>query len=481
MINAMTSAYILIAAILVLGGLIAVLGDRLGTKVGKARLRLFNLRPRQTATIVTIITGTLISASTYGILFALSESLRDGVFNLDEILRDLRNVKLELDQANQQKQEVENQLATVKQQQIQATQRLEAIEQDLQESKSRLAETSQQASQLRSELNIILAERTKQLEQLENLNAKSQQLQVQLEQREQKILDQNQVIQESENRLQELKQQQSILQSQISERDEVILNLDRAISAKDQDLKARQSQLQDLEAQLQFLQREVKILEQYYQTYQELRERKIAIFKGEVLASATVRIIDPKAAIPAIDRLLAQANLNAIQAVLQQETLPDPPQRLVRITTAQVKHLAEQIQDGRDYVVRILSAGNYVQGEEEVRIFADLTVNKQIFAAGEEIATVSIDSEQMNNENIQDRVNWLLAASKFRAQRAGIVGDLQVADGQIITIFNFIDQIVNSEEPLDEIKVVAAETTYTAGPLKLNLVVVKDGKIIFST
>ena len=477
----MTSAYILIAAILVLGGLIAVLGDRLGTKVGKARLRLFNFRPRQTATIVTIITGTLISASTYGILFALSESLRDGVFNLDEILRDLRNVKSELYYANEQKQEVENQLVTVKQQQIEAKQRLQAIEQDLQESKARLTQTSQQASQLRSELNIILAERTKQLEQLENLNAKSQQLQVQLEQREQKIIDQNQVIQESENRLQELKQQQSILQSQISERDAVILNLDRAISAKDQDLKARQSQLQDLEAQLQFLQREVKILEQYYQTYQELRERKIAIFKGEVLASATVRIIDPKAAIPAIDRLLAQANLNAIQAVLQQETLPDPPKRLVRITTAQVKHLAEQIQDGRDYVVRILSAGNYVQGEEEVRIFADLTVNKQIFAAGEEIATVSIDSEQMNNENIQDRVNWLLAASKFRAQRAGIVGDLQVADGQIITIFNFIDQIVNSEEPLDEIKVVAAETTYTAGPLKLNLVVVKDGKIIFST
>ncbi len=476
----MTSAYILIAAILVLGGLIAVLGDRLGTKVGKARLRLFNLRPRQTATIVTIITGTLISASTYGILFALSESLRDGVFNLDEILSDLRNVKSELDQANQQKQEVENQLATVKQQQIQATQRLKAIEQDLQESKSRLAETSQQASQLRSELNIILAERTKQLEQLENLNAKSQQLQVQLEQREQKILDQNQVIQESENRLQELKQQQNILQSQISERDELILNLDQAISAKDLDLKARQSQLQDLEAQFQFLQREVKILEQYYQTYQDLRERKIAIFKGEVLASATVRIIDPKAALPAIDRLLAQANLNAIQAVLQQANPPDP-KRVVRITTAQVKQLVEQIQDGRDYVVRILSAGNYVQGEEEVRIFADLTVNKQIFAAGEEIATVSIDSQQMNNEDIQDRVNWLLAASKFRAQRAGIVGDLQIADGQIMTIFNFIDQVVNSAEPLDEIKVVVSETTYTAGPLKLNLVVVKDGKIVFST
>ncbi len=176
----MTSAYILIAAILVLGGLIAALGDQLGTKVGKARLRLFNLRPRQTATIFTIITGTLISASTLGILFALSESLRDGVFNLDEILRDLRYVKAELDQANQQKQEVATQLATVKQQQVEAKQQLEVIERDFQESKARLAETSQQANQLRSELNTILAERAKQLEQLENLKAQSQQLQVQL-------------------------------------------------------------------------------------------------------------------------------------------------------------------------------------------------------------------------------------------------------------------------------------------------------------
>ena len=480
MTNVMTSAYILIAAILVLGGLIAVLGDRLGTKVGKARLRLFNLRPRQTATIVTVITGTLISASTYGILFALSESLRDGVFNLDDILRDLRNVKTELNQVNQQKQEVETQLITVKQQQVEAKQKLAAIEQDFQESKARLAATSQQAYQLRSELNTILVERAKQLEQLENLKAQSQELQVQLEAREEKITIQDEIIQTTEKRLQELNQQQEILQTQIAERDERISELDQAISVKDQNLLARTTRLENLEAQLRFLEREVKILEQYYQTYQELRERRIAIFKGEVLASATVRIIDPKAAIPAIDRLLAQANLNAIQAVLLEDNLTEPP-RVVRITTAQVTQLAEQIQDGRDYVVRILSAGNYVQGEKEVRIFADLAVNKQIFEAGEEIATVSIDSQQMNNEEIQERLDWLLAASKFRAQRAGIIGDLQIGDGQITTLVNFIDNVVNSTESLDEIKVVVAETTYTAGPLKLNLVVLKDGKIVFST
>lgn len=49
----MTSAYILVLSVLVLGGIIAALGDHLGSKVGKARLRLFKLRPRQTAVLLT--------------------------------------------------------------------------------------------------------------------------------------------------------------------------------------------------------------------------------------------------------------------------------------------------------------------------------------------------------------------------------------------------------------------------------------------
>ncbi len=92
----MTSAYILIIAILLLGGLIAALGDRIGSKVGKARLRLFKLRPKQTAVVITITTGILISSSTLLILFTLSESLRQGIFELDEILRKRREITAQL-------------------------------------------------------------------------------------------------------------------------------------------------------------------------------------------------------------------------------------------------------------------------------------------------------------------------------------------------------------------------------------------------
>ena len=74
----MVSGYVLIGVILFLGGIIAVSGDRIGSKVGKARLSLFKLRPRQTATLVTVAAGTLLSASVLTVLLASSEQLRTG-------------------------------------------------------------------------------------------------------------------------------------------------------------------------------------------------------------------------------------------------------------------------------------------------------------------------------------------------------------------------------------------------------------------
>jgi uncharacterized protein (DUF3084 family) len=473
----MTSAYILIAAILVLGGLIAALGDRLGTKVGKARLRLFKLRPRQTAMIVTILTGTIISASTLGILFALSESLRKGIFELDDILKEMRTVKKELDETTKEKEQVKNELANVTSQQKKAQQQLAETNQNYQQAQAQLKTISQQANQLKTELNNLLQEREKQLQQLDDLKQESQQLQQKLTEKEVILQEKERILVDKQTRLNQLERQQEVLQEKIIAQDQKISSLDRAIANKDVNLQMRTEQLNQLENQIKYLEKEVAILEQYYQNYQELREKRIAIFRGQVLASATVRIVDPDATVSAIDSVLRQANRNAIEATLLDED--NQEERVVKITKAQVEQLAKQIQDGQDYVVRILSAGNYVQGEKEVRVFADLAVNQKVFSAGEEIATVSIDTNKIDVTAIQQQIDWLLAASKFRAGRAGILGELEVGDGQISTLINFVEDIVKVEEPIDEIRAVVAETTYTAGPLKLNLVAIRDGKVIF--
>ena len=472
----MTSGYILIAAIFLLGGIVAVFGDRVGTKIGKARLRLFNLRPRQTAMIVTWITGMLISALTLGILFSLSDSLRRGIFQLDDILKEKRQTEAELAEARQEQQQVQQQLSEVRKQKGQAVVNLNSINQDFEKSKRQVKEISSQAKKLQQELNSLLAERERRQKQLEQIQQQSQELQGQLQQREQEISEQDRVLSQKETRLQDLEQQQQLLQTQVQERDLSIAQLDEAIAAADVSLKLKTQRLEQLESQLAFLSRDVAALEQ---SYQELREKKIAVVKGQVLSSAVVRIVDPSAAKSAIDSLLRQANTNAVKAT--QFSGAKSKQRIVTITNSQVEQLENKIKDGRDYVIRIISAGNYVQGEREVRVFADLVPNQQIFKAGEEIATVSVDSQNASRQEVQERLNWLLAVSKFRAQRAGILGEIRIGDNRVENLVEFVDKITQATEPVREIKAVVAENTYTAGPLKIDFVVIRNGKVIYST
>lgn len=73
-------AWILIVFLILLGGLIAPFGDLLGTKIGKARFSILKLRPKKTATIITIITGGFISAMSIGLLLLLSEEFRQRLF-----------------------------------------------------------------------------------------------------------------------------------------------------------------------------------------------------------------------------------------------------------------------------------------------------------------------------------------------------------------------------------------------------------------
>ena len=73
-------AWILIVFLILLGGLIAPFGDLLGSKIGKARFSILKLRPKKTATIVTILTGGFISAISIGLLLLVSEEFRQRLF-----------------------------------------------------------------------------------------------------------------------------------------------------------------------------------------------------------------------------------------------------------------------------------------------------------------------------------------------------------------------------------------------------------------
>ena len=79
------TGWLLIFSLLVLGGILSTLGDRLGTRVGKARLSIFKLRPKSTAVLITVFTGSIISSISFAIMVAFNSQLRVGLFELEGI------------------------------------------------------------------------------------------------------------------------------------------------------------------------------------------------------------------------------------------------------------------------------------------------------------------------------------------------------------------------------------------------------------
>ena len=61
------------------------MGDRLGTRVGKARLSIFKLRPKSTAVLITVFTGSIISAMSFATMVVFDRDLRVGLFQLEDI------------------------------------------------------------------------------------------------------------------------------------------------------------------------------------------------------------------------------------------------------------------------------------------------------------------------------------------------------------------------------------------------------------
>ena len=66
----------LIVLTLLAGGILSIIGDRIGMKFAKRRVTLWGLRPKYTSSILTAATGTMISLFVIVILAIVSESVR---------------------------------------------------------------------------------------------------------------------------------------------------------------------------------------------------------------------------------------------------------------------------------------------------------------------------------------------------------------------------------------------------------------------
>ncbi|WP_066378190.1 MULTISPECIES: DUF3084 domain-containing protein [unclassified Anabaena] len=489
----MTTGYILIAAILILGGVIATVGDRIGTKVGKARLSLFKLRPKNTAVLITILTGVLTAATTLAILFLADEGLRKGVFELEDIQKDLRQKREQLKVAEEQKSQVETELkkanqqlqTTITEKRQAETQREQAkkekviVQRDLAQTQAKLQRTQNQYQRAITELGKVYNQIKSLQTAIAQLRAERERLYAEakraIEQRDRELANRQAAI---EQRDRELSNRQAAIEQRdrkISQLDKLIQNRNLEITAREQVIAKREARLKELERQQDYLEQEVARLEKYYQSYRDLRLGKLALVRGQVIASGVVRVNQANEARQVIMQLLQQANRNASIELAEPGT-NSATTELLRVTPDRIEQLIQLIDDGKEYVVRIFSAGNYVRGEKQIEFFADTARNVLVFSAGEVLATTNADPKTMTSYQIRQRLDLLISASQFRARNAGIVESVQI-DG---TFIRFVSLLSQFEQPL-EIKAVAAEDTYTVGPLRVKLIVVQNGKVVLST
>ncbi len=545
---------------LVLGGVIATVSDRLGTKVGKARLSLFKLRPRDTAVVVTVMAGSILSAITLGILFATSKPLRTGVFSIDEIQKRLNNARREIKQATQEKNRIETELAQARAAQAQAKANLEQINQSLQAANAEQAKTQTKLNLLRAQLNTVEAAKSKteqqlsqveaaksqteeqlatveaaksqteeqlklvetarsttraQLDRTENqlktvsgqkttlsseiaqLQAERQQLieqreqvKTQIAQRDKEIAQRNEAIAEREAEITKrnaaivdrnkliAERDKEIAQraENLAQRDRIIVERDKVIAEREALLEALGQQQAQLEQQQTLLQQQMQVLER---DFQAIREGTVAIRRGQILAAGVVRIQEPGTESRAIDRLLQEANKTTVG--LMQPENNKVREQVIQITKAEIDQLISQIKDGQDYVVRIVAGANYLRQEKLIKVFAEAEINRVVFRAGDVIAGVAVNPVAVPDEQVRQQLQQLIEACQFRARLIGVVGGrVQVADNRIETLGGFVDRLQQYDKPL-EVRAIASDVTYIAGPLKIDLVALSNGVVVFRT
>lgn len=138
-----------------LGGLVAYIADGLGRKIGKKRLSPFGLRPRHTATLLTILSGVLIPLLTVGIIALASRDFRQWVTEGRAAIQQVSELRGQVLQINRDIARKTNLVSDLERRyrdsmsQIEASQKLlEANKRKLTQAKSETASAQARSAQL---------------------------------------------------------------------------------------------------------------------------------------------------------------------------------------------------------------------------------------------------------------------------------------------------------------------------------------------
>jgi uncharacterized protein (DUF3084 family) len=364
------NAFVIIGAVVILSGLIAYIGDRIGMKMGKKRVSLFGLRPRYSSIIITIVTGILIAVLSVTILLAVYSELRQALFNINDVLTRLEYLNEELENRDQELAERDQELEARDQELSSLQQEIEAREEEIAEKEA------------------------------------------EIEAREEEIAKRDQEIAEVEKELEELSQNRNQLQSRVNE---------------------LSSQREELESQVSELENQIAALEADYDELREVANQlqagviyymgeDMVYQKGDVIYTDTLEGgRSEQETISALNKYLQAANEVARQRDIEVNEETGMALRLQTEDILNAARIIYNMEPGSRVIVSLVARVNVPQNDWLYANF-QLYEDFKVFEQGQLISSREISAEQSSKE-IETELEALLQDINEKAINQGILPD----------------------------------------------------------
>jgi len=149
----MTTAVLFVVFLLVVAGLVAAAGDRMGHLAARRKIRFGKMRPRNVSTLIAVITGLTISLVTFLILFSLWENFRDALLRHGEVRANLAAAQHQLAQASTDLKAAQDQTQQAVNEKSVAEQELADLQAELTDLQAEMSDLRGQVTESEIELN----------------------------------------------------------------------------------------------------------------------------------------------------------------------------------------------------------------------------------------------------------------------------------------------------------------------------------------
>ena len=363
-------SYLTFAVIVVLAGLVAAGGDRIGRAAAKRKVNVFGLRPRMAARWVAVLTGVVIAVGSLLALAAVSQDAREMLFHFDDLQKQVMELESRVEGLTSTRARLEADYESLAAKLDDTRRTLSAKEQEVETLGQRITESTARLRATREQL-----QRTEQ------------------------------EYSASEKRLKGLRAQ---LAAQEAENEKLATERVRLTG----DIAALNDYKRTLASAARMLEEKT----------QELRQENIAVAVNQPLAYVKI----PGASTLPQARMLLLSGLEAVNQELQAKEL-----KLKPVPASAIQGMLNTLSLlTEDVVVIVYSARNVLPGEE-VEVSFELAVDRIIFRKGELITQARLDSE-LSAEELPALIADVLTAVRAVALDRGLLPD--IATGEVGTV-----------------------------------------------